>query len=129
MGWWRFLFRRNRFIQVNPCSSFTPPCPQTGREFLFRNGHCWISHPVAVLFSARHMASEDQSLERTRSGNGRSKVRRGGHQGPEFPKGVFISSKAWHNEAGVSVASVIVLGCLLCCSDQWGEAGERLGNL
>lgn len=24
---------------------------------------------------------------------------------------------------------VIVLGCLLCCSNQWSEAGEGLGNL
>ena len=27
------------------------------------------------------------------------------------------------------VVLVIVLGCLLCCSDQWSEAGEGLGNL
>lgn len=40
-----------------------------------------------------------------------------------------MSQKAWHNEAGVSVALVIVLGCLLCCSNQWSEAGEGLGNL
>lgn len=29
----------------------------------------------------------------------------------------------------MSVVLVIVLGCLLCCSDEWSEAGEGLGNL
>lgn len=85
-----------------------------------------LLHPVAALFSARHTVSKDQSLESTRSGNG-NKVRRRGPQGLEFLK--CFSQKAWHNEAGVSVVLVIVLGCLLCCSNQWSEAGEGLGNL
>lgn len=29
----------------------------------------------------------------------------------------------------MGVALVIVLGRLLCCSNQWSEAGEGLGNL
>lgn len=29
----------------------------------------------------------------------------------------------------MSVVLVIVLGCLLCCSDEWSEAGEGFGNL
>lgn len=75
------------------------------------------------------MVSKDQSLESTRSGNGRSKARRRGHQELEFLKCAFISQKAWHNEAGVGVVLVIVLCCLLCSSNQWSEAGEGLGNL
>jgi hypothetical protein len=29
----------------------------------------------------------------------------------------------------MSVVSVIVLGCLFCCSNQWSQAREGLGNL
>lgn len=75
------------------------------------------------------MVFKDQSLESTRPGNGRSKARKREHQGLEFLELALISRKAWHNEAGLSVVLVIVLGCLLCCSDQWSEAGEGLGNL
>lgn len=75
------------------------------------------------------MVFKDQSLERTRPGNGRSKARKREHQGLEFLELALISQKAWHKEAGVSVVLVIVLGCLLCSSDEWSEAGEGLGNL
>lgn len=75
------------------------------------------------------MVFKDQSLESTRPGNGKSKARKREYQGLEFLELALISRKAWHNEAGVSVVLVIVLGCLLCCSDQWSEAGEGLGNL
>lgn len=75
------------------------------------------------------MVFKDQSLESTRPENGRSKARKREHQGLEFLELALISRKAWHNEAGASVVLVIVLGCLLCCSDQWSEAGEGLGNL
>lgn len=67
------LFHRIRFIQANPCSS-VPPCLQTGREFLFRNGLCWISCPVAVLFSARQfprikvLRALDQEMGEARKG-------------------------------------------------------------
>lgn len=60
---------------------------------------------------------------------GGGKARKREHQGLEFLELALISRKAWHNEAGVSVVLVIVLGCLLCCSDQWSETGEGLGNL
>lgn len=62
-------------------------------------------------------------------GNGRSKARKRGHQGLEFLKWALISQTAWHNEVGVRVVLVIVLGCFLCCGNQWSEAGEGLGNL
>ena len=75
------------------------------------------------------MIFKDQSLESTRPGNGRSKARKREHQGLEFLKWALISQKAWHNEAGVSMVLVIVLSCLLCCSNEWSEAGEGLGNL
>lgn len=75
------------------------------------------------------MVFEDQSLESTRPENGGSKARKREHQGLEFLELALISQKAWHKEAGVSVVLVIVLGCLLCCSDEWSEAGEGFGNL
>lgn len=40
---------------------------------LFRNSYR-ISQPVSGLFSAGYIVSKDQSLENTRSGDGRSRV-------------------------------------------------------
>lgn len=82
------LLCRNRgpkFLHCKPLVIKQPPIHKLEGTSSFSNSNHRISHSVSVLFSAGYMVSKDQSPENPRSGDGKSRARRG-CQGLEFLK-------------------------------------------